>query len=47
MKEQEMERLSGWICDVLSKPDDAGKRGAIRREVEAMCLGFPVPGIGQ
>jgi glycine hydroxymethyltransferase len=45
MKEQEMERLAGWIADVLTHPDDAGKRVAIRREVEAMCLGFPVPGL--
>lgn len=45
MKEKEMERLAGWILDVLKHPDDAGRRAAIRREVEAMCLGFPVPGL--
>ena len=46
MKEREMERLAGWIGEVLAKPDDAGKRAGIRREVEAMCAGFPVPGAG-
>jgi len=45
MKELEMERLAGWISDVLTNPDDAGRRAAIRREVETMCSGFPVPGL--
>ncbi|WP_243360826.1 serine hydroxymethyltransferase [Fundidesulfovibrio terrae] len=45
MKESEMERLAGWIVDVLRHPDDAGRRVAIRREVEEMCGRFPVPGL--
>jgi len=45
MKEREMERLAGWMLAVLGKPDDAALRADIRREVEAMCLTFPVPGL--
>ena len=45
MREAEMEKLAGWIAEVLSKPDDGERRKAIRREVEIMCTGFPVPGI--
>ena len=45
MKEREMERLAGWILAVLRKPEDAALRADIRREVEGMCLTFPVPGL--
>ena len=45
MKEREMERLAAWILAVLGKPEDAALRADIRREVEAMCLTFPVPGL--
>jgi len=45
MREAEMERLAGWIVEVFTHPDDAGRRVTIRREVEAMCAGFPVPGL--
>lgn len=45
MKEREMERMAAWILAVLGKPEDAALRADIRREVEAMCLTFPVPGL--
>jgi len=45
MKEREMERLAGWILAVLRKPEGAALRADIRREVEAMCATFPVPGL--
>lgn len=45
MKEREMERMAAWILAVLRKPEDAALRADIRREVEAMCLTFPVPGL--
>lgn len=45
MGESEMERLAGWIVEVLRAPGDADRRTAIRREVEEMCGRFPVPGL--
>jgi glycine hydroxymethyltransferase len=45
MGQAEMERLAGWIIEVLKAPGDAAKRAAIRGEVEEMCGRFPVPGL--
>ncbi|KAF0234758.1 MAG: hypothetical protein FD177_595 [Desulfovibrionaceae bacterium] len=45
MKECEMERMAAWILTVLRKPEEAALRADIRRDVEAMCLTFPVPGL--
>ncbi len=46
MKEPEMERLGGWMLRALAKHDDEAALAAIKAEVEEVCLGFPVPGIG-
>jgi glycine hydroxymethyltransferase len=41
----EMDRLAGWICDALRQADDAAVLASIARDVEAMCLAYPVPGL--
>jgi glycine hydroxymethyltransferase len=43
MKEREMDLLGGWICDVISHPDDAGLIGRVRGEVLELCGRFPIP----
>lgn len=40
----EMERVAGWIVDVLHHIDDAGLHAQIHEEVRVMCANFPVPG---
>lgn len=45
MKEAEMERIVDWIDEVIQNIDDSAVHRRIKREVEDMCLNFPVPGI--
>ena len=41
----EMDRLAGWICDALRKHQDAAFLASLQREVETLCLAYPVPGL--
>ena len=45
MGEADMGRLASWMHDALGKREDEAGLAAIRKEVEAFCTGFPVPGI--
>jgi len=45
MNEEDMVKLGGWITRALAEREDEGALSALRREVEAFCRGFPVPGI--
>ena len=40
----EMERVAGWIVEVLRKIDDEQTHRRIEQEVQALCAEFPVPG---
>ncbi len=40
----EMERIAGWVVDVLREADNADLHTRIADEVRDMCAGFPVPG---
>jgi glycine hydroxymethyltransferase len=39
----EMERIGGWILEVLADPDDDAVGRRIRGEVSSLCEAFPVP----
>jgi glycine hydroxymethyltransferase len=41
----EMDRLAGWICDALRRPEDTALLEKLSAEVESLCLGYPVPGL--
>ncbi|HEX2464848.1 MAG TPA: serine hydroxymethyltransferase [Thermoanaerobaculia bacterium] len=41
----EMDRLAGWICDALRRHQDAAFLTSLQREVETLCLAYPVPGL--
>ena len=41
----EMRTIAGWILDVLKSGGDEAVIARVRREVEALCERFPVPGI--
>ena len=45
MKEAEMEKIADWIDRVIKDPENAENLSAIKKEVEELCAGFPVPGI--
>lgn len=45
MKEPEMEKIADWIDRTLQNIHDKSALETIKREVEAMCHHFPVPGI--
>jgi glycine hydroxymethyltransferase len=45
MKEDAMRRLGEWIVSALRAHDDAARLSDLRREVEAFCVQYPVPGI--
>jgi glycine hydroxymethyltransferase len=45
MKEPEMEKIAGWINEVIENVEDKDTLTRIKKEVEEMCAGFPVPGI--
>jgi glycine hydroxymethyltransferase len=42
MKEKEMEKIGGWIADVLAAPADEAVRGRVAAEVRALCDSFPL-----
>ncbi len=42
MREPEMRLIADWMDQVLRRPDDAELRSRIRREVEDLCLQFPI-----
>ncbi len=41
-REREVAQVAGWICDILSDPQDTAVRARVRSEVTALCAGFPV-----
>jgi glycine hydroxymethyltransferase len=43
MREPEMERIAGWIVEVLERIDDTAVQERVAAEVRALCQGFPVP----
>lgn len=45
MKETQMEQIAGWIDRVIKDPENKSSLQNIKKEVEALCSGFPVPGI--
>ena len=45
MKEPEMEKIADWIDRALQNVGNEEALKAIKKEVEAMCVKFPVPGI--
>jgi glycine hydroxymethyltransferase len=45
MTEDDMRRLGTWIVTALRRHADAATLERLRREVEAHCVRFPVPGI--
>lgn len=45
MKGEEMKKISGWIIEALKNYQNENKLQEIKKEVETMCLQFPVPGI--
>lgn len=46
MKEPEMERIAGWMDEVVKHTKDATLLARVKGEVKTLCLKFPVPGIG-
>ncbi|MBI2393967.1 MAG: serine hydroxymethyltransferase [Deltaproteobacteria bacterium] len=45
MGKTEMLQIADWFARVVQKHDDQATVEAVRREVEAMCVKFPAPGI--
>jgi glycine hydroxymethyltransferase len=45
MQEDAMRRLGEWILSALRAHQDAARLDGLRREVEAFCIRYPVPGI--
>jgi hypothetical protein len=39
-----MERVAGWIVEVLRNVDDEQLHRRVEGEVRALCANFPVPG---
>src|SRR5579864_6254342 len=46
MGEEDMRRIASWIVKTLRAPDDEAAIEKTRRETEALCRRYPVPGIG-
>jgi glycine hydroxymethyltransferase len=42
MREPEMERIAGWICDVLARVGDAGVEQSVRSQVAELTSEFPL-----
>ena len=42
MKEPEMDKIGGWITEVLAKVDDDNLQTRVKKEVEALCERFPL-----
>lgn len=47
MKEAEMQRIGGWMADVIEAPEDTKVIERVRGEVLALCAQFPAPGIAR
>lgn len=45
MKEPEMEKIADWIDRTIANVSDQASLQTIKKEVAALCAGFPVPGI--
>lgn len=45
MKQEDMQKIGGWIMKALKNYDNADKLEEIKNEVEEFCNQFPVPGI--
>ena len=45
MGTEEMQRVGGWILEVLGSADDATVGERVRGEISDFCGGFPVPGL--
>jgi glycine hydroxymethyltransferase len=45
MGEADMEHIADWILDALRHHEDEARLDALRKEVEAFCSEFPVPGV--
>jgi glycine hydroxymethyltransferase len=46
MKGAEMERIAGWIADVLTHADDSSVRERVLGQVHELCAQFPAPAEG-
>jgi glycine hydroxymethyltransferase len=42
MREPDMERIAGWICDVLARVGDAGVEQSVRSQVAELTSEFPL-----
>jgi glycine hydroxymethyltransferase len=42
MGEAEMDRIGGWIADVLDASDDEAVAGRVRQDVRELCEAFPL-----
>ena len=47
MKEEEMNKIAGWIPAALNGRDDESVLAGIKAEVEEFCKSYPIPGIYQ
>jgi len=45
MNESDMARIAAWMVRTLRQPADSGATEQTRREVQALCHSYPVPGI--
>jgi glycine/serine hydroxymethyltransferase len=45
MAETEMERIAGWIVEVLRQREDAGRLARTSGEVKGLSAVFPTPGL--
>ena len=45
MREEGMAKIGSWVVETLRSREDEARVEALRSEVEAFCLQFPVPGI--
>ena len=45
MNDDDMATIAQWILTTLRHPEDAAAIKATQDEVNAMCRGYPVPGI--
>jgi len=45
MKEKEMEMIANWINEVITHINDESMYPRVKKEIEDLCLKFPVPGI--
>ena len=43
--EREMRQLAAWIAEALRQAEDDAALAELRSDVDALCAGFPVPGL--